>query len=72
MTDNGWIKHDGGPMPVDGRARVVCLRRDGTVMRPALAKGRHWKHITSPHFNWCDITHYRIVEATNPHQEDRA
>ena len=28
----GWLPHDGGPCPVDGKIRVTMLFRDGTEM----------------------------------------
>lgn len=63
-----WIKHDGGPCPVDGDTRVhfrtewemqkaetpVTEERNGRK-----ASSLRWTHIGKP---WDDIIAYRLVE----------
>lgn len=60
MRAEGWIEHDGGPMPVDGETIVRVRFRDG--IEGGLVRGKVWKmrpdqwrHRNSPY----DIIAYR-------------
>ena len=50
--DDGWIKHDGGPCPVDGDVQVdLIVDESDRIVRGADA--RTWS-------NWHNVTHYRV------------
>ena len=51
--DDGWIKHDGGPCPVDGDVQVdLIVDESDRVVRGADA--RTWS-------NWPGVKHYHVV-----------
>jgi len=51
--DDGWIKHDGGPCPVDGDVQVdLIVDESDRIVRGADA--RTWS-------NWPRVKHYRVV-----------
>ena len=53
--DSGWIKHDGGPCPVDA---VVGIRlQSGQEYSPRRSCYLRWVRMGKPD----DITHYRVV-----------
>lgn len=59
---DGWIKHNGNGMPVDGETEVLVRFRDGTESRiPYSASEWRWGED-----NGGTITHYRIVYAAKP------
>lgn len=72
MSNDGWIKHDGKGMPVDGDVLVLCRFRDGEDevsfgWKPS--KASYWHHSCKGLSNWvhelpssADIIAYRIVE----------
>jgi hypothetical protein len=64
MTEDGWIKHDGGPCPVDGDV-MVKVRIDGCEHGWRSAKW--WDDENPEESNWsCEdssrIIAYKIVE----------
>jgi hypothetical protein len=55
--DDGWIKHDGGPCPVDGDVQVdLIVDESDRVVRGADA--RTWS-------NWPGVKHYHVVGGLN-------
>ena len=52
--DESWIKHDGGPCPVDGDVQVdLIVDESDRIVRGADA--RTWS-------NWPGVKHYRVVD----------
>ena len=55
--DDGWIKHDGGPCPVDGDVQVdLIVDESDRIVRGADA--RTWS-------NWPGVKHYHVVGGMN-------
>lgn len=67
VVPEGWIKHDGGPCPVDPMTRPGVRFRDGSSNPPGLIRARlwqwldgdWWKHETRNDHAGCDIIAYK-------------
>ncbi len=57
LAADGWIKHDGGPRPVDADAVVDVIICSGDGFQSGMAGSFGWK--ISPALNGA-ITHYRL------------
>ena len=57
MLADGWIKHDGGPCPVDMWTPVTIMRRDGKTAKHPDCRWLDWRFY--PDYEHTDIIAFK-------------